>query len=130
MSSIPKVTVRLSDTYKAAFEEIKKTISDFRNLDDMYDSYMIEETIRNAIHDAGEDDLPDDYDFGLDLESLYINISDLPTVVNCNTPSMSLLEYSFRDSDLSLWFYVTNNNQIFAFVQVPLSHVLTYSKHY
>lgn len=130
MSSIPKVTVRLSDTYKAAFEEIKKTISAFRNLDAMYDPYMIEETIRNAIHTAGEADLPDDYDFGLDLESLYINISDLPTIINCNSPSMSLLEYAFRDSDLKLWFYVTANNLVFAFIQVPLSHVLTYSNHY
>lgn len=128
MSSIPKVTVRLSDNYKDAFSEIKKTITDFRNLDDMYDSYMIEEEIRNATQLAGESEIPYDHDFGLDLESLYINISELPAVINCNAPSMSLLEYAFRDSDLNLWFYVTNNNQTFAFVQVPLSHVMIYSR--
>jgi len=128
MSLIPKVTVRLSDTYKIAFEEIKNTISEFRNLDDMYDPYMIEEEIRAAIQSENGAELPYDYDFGLDSESLYINISELPSVINCNAPVMSLLEYAFKDSELKLWFYVTENNYAFVFVQVPLSHVMTYSR--
>lgn len=130
MASIPKVSIRFTDTYKAALAEIISTIENFRALDDLHDTYMIEAMIREASLVDGEDIFPEDYDFGLDLESLYINISDLPTLKLCNFPTISLLEYTFKESHLKLWVHVTNDDQSFIFVQVPLTHLVENARHY
>lgn len=130
MTEIPKVSIRFTDTYKAALSEIKSTIENFRALDDLYDIYMVESTIRTASIKGGEDIFPDYYDFGLDSESLYMNISDLPTLKPCKSPTISMLEYSFKDSPLKLWIHITDDDQTFVFVQVPMTHLIENARHY
>lgn len=130
MAGIPKVSIRFTDTYKAALLEITSTIENFRALDDLYDIYMVEETIRAASIVDGDDIFPEDYDFGLDSESLYMNISDLNTLKNCKSPTISMLEYSFKESPLTLWIHITDDDQTFVFVQVPMTHLIENARHY
>ena len=130
MAGIPKVSIRFTDTYKAALSEITSTIENFRALDDLYDSHMVQSTIITASMIDGEDIFSDDYDFGLDTESLYINISDLPTLKLCKAPTLSMLEYSFKDSPLKLWIHITEDDQTFVFVQVPIIHLIENARHY
>jgi len=129
MSSIPKLSVRLSDNYKSALDEIKTAITDFRAMVELHDPYMVEMVVRDGCVDSDES-IPDDYDFELDQESLYINISNLPKLKQCTPAELSLLEYSFKDSELKLWFYVTHDDKSFLFIQAPLSHIIENSRHY
>lgn len=129
MTAIPKVKIRLSDSYKAAITEITKNIDEFRKMDDLYDVYMVETYVRNFCLTNNEE-LPDDYPFDLDLESLYINLSSLPTLQNCKGPVISMLEYAFTFSPLKLWVYTTQDDKNIVFVQVPLSHLTENANHY
>jgi hypothetical protein len=130
MAGIPKLSVRLSDSYKAALSEITTTIENFRALDELYDAYSVEMTIRTACMVDDEDIFPEDYEFDLDPESLYLNISDLHSLQSCKPSVLSLLEYAFKDSDLKLWLYITDDDKTFVFVQAPLSHLAENARHY
>lgn len=129
MAIIPKLSIRLTDNYNSALDEIKNAITDFKVMDELHDPYMVEMVIRDACANSDEN-IPDDYDFELDQESLYINISHLPKLKQCTPAELSLLEYSFKDSELKLWFYITHDDKSFVFIQAPLSHILENARKY
>ncbi len=128
MKDIPKLSIRFSDSYKAALLEIKESIESFRKLDDLYDSYMVKEEIKNATIQSNIN--KDEYKIDLDENSLYLNISDLKTIKKCNRSVLNLLKYEFNDSDLKLFVHITNDNNALVFIQAPLSHIANNARYY
>ncbi len=125
-----QLSVRYSDTYKAALLEIKEKIESFRDLESLYDMYMVEAEIKKAKIADNIFIIQNDYKKNLDRDSLYLNISDLKTIKACNTPVLNLLRYAFNDSELKLFFYISNDNTPIAFIKVPLSHIEENARHY
>lgn len=130
MANIPVVNIRYSDSYKRALEDIFETLRKFKSMDELYDSYMVENTIRETFNNDENSEAVDDFDLDLNSESLYINISHLECFSSCNPAVLNMLEYAFKEHPMSLFFYTTNDDELLAFVELPLTYIAENARHY
>jgi hypothetical protein len=130
MESVPVVNIRYSDSYKQAIVDIFDTLKKFKSMDDLYDPYMVENTIRETFNNDENSESVDDFDLNLNSESLYINISHLECFASCKPSVLSMLEYAFKDQPMSLFFYTTNDDKLLAFVELPLKYIADNARHY